>query len=52
MDFLKYWLDTHPIMFGIVIVLLTMGVSSTLGNLFKVKGKNDRRADGEHEKRF
>lgn len=49
-DFLKYWLDTHPIIFGFVAIILAGGISSTLSNLFR--GKNDWKVDVEHEKHF
>jgi hypothetical protein len=35
LDFLKYWLDTHPIMFGIVSILSVFAI----GELFS-SGKN------------
>ncbi len=40
LEFLKYWLDTHPIMFGLVAIILAMGIGSMFGNLFK-KGKDE-----------
>jgi hypothetical protein len=27
-DFMKYWLDTHPLMFGLVIILLVLGITN------------------------
>ena len=49
-DFLKYWLDTHTIIFGITVIILAMGISSMLSNLFYNKHK--AKADSEHEKQF
>jgi ABC-type uncharacterized transport system permease subunit len=40
LDFLKYWLDTHPIMFGTVVILLALGFASMLGKMFS-KGDKD-----------
>jgi hypothetical protein len=40
-DFLKYWLDTHPYIFGLVVIILSCGVSSALSNLFYNKHKSD-----------
>lgn len=41
LDFLKYWLDTHPIMFGICAFLLFAGICSLLSNLFSKGGSED-----------
>ena len=49
-EFLKYWLDTHPIIFGIVAIILALGIASLLSNLFK--NKNQWKVDKEHEKQF
>ena len=49
-EFLKYWLDTHPIIFGIVAIILALGIATFFSNLFK--DKNSWKADVEHEKRF
>lgn len=34
LGFLKYWLDTHPIMFGTVVILLALGLGAMFSNLF------------------
>ena len=49
-EFLKYWLDTHPIIFGMVALTLAGGIYNILSNLFYNKHKSD--ADKEHERRF
>jgi hypothetical protein len=41
-DFLKYWLDTHPLMFGVVVIILAIGIASMFENLFKKRSPNDK----------
>ena len=49
-DFLKYWLDTHPIMFGTVAIILALGIGKMLDNLSEKP--NAWKARAEHEKYF
>lgn len=49
-EFLKYWLDTHPIIFALVMLTLAGGITSMLSNLFYSEHK--AKVDKEHEKQF
>lgn len=49
-DFLKYFLDKHPLMFGLIAIILAMGISSMLSNLFY--SKHRAKVNQEHERRF
>lgn len=44
LDFLKYWLDTHPLIFGTVMLVLVIGIASMLSNIFS-KGKDNDSQD-------
>lgn len=49
-EFLIYWMDKHPIIFGTVSIILAFGVSGMLSNLFYNKHKAE--SDKEQEKQF
>jgi hypothetical protein len=48
-EFLRYWLDTHPIIFALVALTLAGAVYELCKNLF---GGWRKEAEVEHEKQF
>lgn len=40
LDFLKYWLDTHPTMFGTVVIVIAFGIAAMFGNMFSKGDKS------------